>query len=639
MTLRVLIAVTHLLGAGHLTRAAALARAFGRAGHRTTLVSGGMPAPLVSTEGAALVQLPPVRTAGTDFSTLLDGSGAPAGADRLDARRRMLLAAFGAARPDVVITELFPFGRRVLAAEFAALVEAARARRPRPLIAASVRDILARPKPERVAEAHRRLTDSYDAVLVHGDPNLAPLDLSWPVDETIAPLLHYTGYVDEGGPLESPPGERSGIVVSGGSSAAGLPLYEAALGAARNIPERQWRILVGGGVSPEQFEALRRAAPPHATVERARPGFRALLAHAAVSVSQAGYNTAVDLLRARVPAVLVPFEAGRETEQRLRAESFARLGIARVLPEADLSSEALAAEVRAALEESPDPRPEVDLKGAETSVALVERLARPAAPPRRAAGAACDWSPLDDALRRAADEGVAIPVWWRDDDAVAHTPALDRLFGLSKAFGVPVALAAIPGRIEPSLAQRLAEEPDAAVLVHGMSHANHARAGEKKAEFGPGRPAATLAAEAAAALEAARAALGEKKLVPVFVPPWNRLAPELVARLPALGYRGLSTFGPRPAREPAPGLVQVNTHVDPIDWRGTRGLLAPEVLVRQLAAAVSVCVDGRHNMEPIGLLTHHLIHDEPLWAYCAALLERLARHPNLRYPSVEDLFR
>jgi predicted glycosyltransferase len=633
VTLRVLIAVTHLLGAGHLTRAAALARAFARAGHPTTLVSGGMPAPLVPFGGATLVQLPPVKTAGTDFSNLLDEAGAPIGPDRLAARRRMLLGALEEGRPDIVITELFPFGRRVLAAEFMALIEAAHARRPRPLIAASVRDILARPKPERIAEAHRRLLDFYDPVLVHGDPRLAPLDLSWPVGPEVARLLHYTGYVDEGAkPTERPDGERRGVLVSGGSSAAALPLYQAAVGAAQKVPEQPWRILVGAGVPPEGFERLRHAAPGHAMVERARPDFRALLAEAAASVSQAGYNTAVDLLRAGVPAVLVPFEAGHETEQRLRAECLARLGIAQVLPEADLSADALATNVRAALAQPRGPMPDVSLDGAEATVALVERLTR------RGAAAAYDWSPLDDALRRAADEGVTIQVWWRDDDAVAHTPALDRLLGLSKDFGVLVALAAIPGRIESSLAQRLADEPDAAVLVHGLTHANHARAGEKKAEFGAGRPLETLVDEAAAALAAARAGLGER-LVAAFVPPWNRIAPELVQRLPGLGYRGLSTFGRRTARKPAPGLVQVNAHVDPIDWRGTRGLLPPEALIRQLAAAVSARVDGRHNAdEPIGLLTHHLIHDEAVWRYCAALLERLARHANLRYPSPRALF-
>ena len=160
MKLRVLIAVAHLLGAGHLTRAAALARAFAQAGHPATLVSGGMPAPLVDIGEAALVQIPPVRTAGTDFSCLLDEAGAPVGQDRLDLRRRLLLEALGGARPDVVVTELFPFGRRVLGQEFMALIEAAGAWSPRPLIVASVRDILARPTKPGNQASWRFVADS-----------------------------------------------------------------------------------------------------------------------------------------------------------------------------------------------------------------------------------------------------------------------------------------------------------------------------------------------------------------------------------------------------------------------------------------------------------------------------------------------
>src|SRR5205085_1567169 len=110
-----------------------------------------------------------------------DEAGVRVDADRLDRRRRMLLEAFRSVQPDVVVTELFPFGRRILAGEFMALVDAARAFAPRPLIVASVRDILACPtKSERIEETHRRIGELYDAVLVHGDPNLVSLERSWP---------------------------------------------------------------------------------------------------------------------------------------------------------------------------------------------------------------------------------------------------------------------------------------------------------------------------------------------------------------------------------------------------------------------------------------------------------------------------
>jgi predicted glycosyltransferase len=618
--LRVLIAVTHLLGAGHLTRAAALARAFAQAGHATTLVSGGGPARPAALDGIAFVQLPPVRINGTEFKTLLDEDGAPIHNFRLAERRILLLETLRAFRPDIVITELFPFGRRVLADEFMTLLQEAQSSSPRPLVLCSIRDILASPsKPERIEEAHGRILDSYDAVLVHGDPQIVPLEATWPVDERIRPLIRYTGYVDENPePLEQ--GDREGIVVSGGSSAASLPLYHAAIAAAQEITDRSWRILIGRGVAEADFAALRESAPAHVTVERARPDFRTLLTRAELSISQAGYNTVVDLLRCNVQAVLVPFEAGHETEQRLRAERLKALGLAEIVPEADLSPRRLAEAVGRSLSRQLPLPPRIALDGARESVAIAENLvlARPALHSR------IDWSPVDQALDRARDRGCAIRFWWRDDDAVADTPQLDRLLALSRRAQTGIALAVIPHNLEPSLGERLQNEDAAFALLHGWSHANHAPAGEKKAEFGSHRPVETMAAEAEQALHVAREKLG-RKLLPVFVPPWNRISPELVQHLPRSGFTALSAFNDRKAACPAEGLLQVNTHIDPIDWHGSRSLIGQDLIVASLAAAIERRTMGEADREePIGLLTHHLVHDDVIWQFCEALMMYLA---------------
>jgi predicted glycosyltransferase len=639
MSLRVVIAVTHLLGAGHLTRAAALARAFARAGHEATLASGGMPAALVGTEGFRFVQLPPVRTKGTDFRTLLDENGDPVAPARLEARRDLLLEVIEEARPNVLVTELFPFGRRSLAGEFMALIEHAKAVRPDLLVLASVRDILAKPsRAERVTETHQRLRDCYDAVLVHGDPRLLPIDASWPVDEGVRHLFHYTGYVDDGAVPESTAAERAGIVVSGGSSAASLPLYRAAIAAGALVSDRPWRILVGGGVAEADFAVLRRSVPANVTVERARGDFRRLLQGAAVSVSQAGYNTVLDALRTGVRAVLVPFEQGHETEQRLRAERLAAVGGATVVREADLSPSLLAERVGAML---PRPRPHLDgisLDGAERSVALVEELAAKRFVPSRlrpARGPASPWRILDDALTRVADDGAMISFWWRDDDAIAHTPALDRLLELRRRFDVPVAIAAIPARVQDSLVTRLRDERLVRVLVHGLAHANHAAHGERKAEFGPHRPLAGLAADAREGLQLARGRFAD--VLPVFVPPWNRIAPELVDILPALGFRAVSTFGRRRLRRPAAGLVRVNAHIDPVDWHGGRSLRPLGSVLEAVAEAVMDALADEVPREPIGLLTHHLGHDDAVWSFCEELLARLAAHPSCRFPSLGEM--
>jgi predicted glycosyltransferase len=648
MTLRVLIAVTHLLGVGHLTRAAAVARAFARAGHQATLVSGGVPAPLISTEDVHFVQLPPVRTTGTAFTTLLGDDGRPVGEERLRNRSEILLAILARTRPHVVITELFPFGRRILAGEFLALLEAAGQQDPKPFVAASVRDILVTPRPSRIEETHGRLTAHYDAVLAHGDPRLVLLDRSWPLADDVRRLVRYTGYVDDGGNGTGVigAGEGDGVVVSGGGSAASLPLFRAALSAAALVPARSWRILAGQGIADADFAELRQIAPRNAAIERTRPDFRTLLRTAALSVSQAGYNTVVDLLRTGVRSILVPFEGGHETEQRLRAECLAGRGLADLLRENDLSGERLASLATAVLAKPPPPAVSIDLDGAERTVAIIEELVgtrRVAVPAKLSSNGArrqvrtVNWQPLDEALRRAADQGQTITLWWRDDDAVAHTPALDRLLDLSQRFAVPLALAVIPAKVEPSLAERLDGAATAAILVHGLAHANHAPPGEKKAEFGPHRPIGRLRDDAADALVQARNKLG--RVLPLFVPPWNRLTPDLVGDLPALGYRGLSTFRSRLMREPAPGLLQVNTHIDPIDWLGTRGLADPGRLVRGFADLIHSQLERQTDSEePIGLLTHHLVHDEGVWIFCEALLERLAAHAFVRRPFVAEVF-
>jgi hypothetical protein len=385
-------------------------------------------------------------------------------------------------------------------------------------------------------------------------------------------------------------------------------------------------------VPERDFADLAAAVPPNLTLERARRDFRALLGRAALSISQSGYNTVVDLLRTGTPAILVPFEAGRETEQRLRAECLSALGLARIVPEADLTAERLAEAVRGGLLSHPPAAP-IALDGAQRSVAVLEEC--DAARPALAAG--LDWSPLDDALRRSRDEGRAIGFWWRDDDAVAETPALHRLLDLSAGHEAPVALAAIPRALDASLRGCLEEAPLAMALVHGLVHANHAPKGEKKAEFGPHRSFAALEEDSAEALRLARAALGAK-LLPVFVPPWNRMSDALAAALPLLGYRGVSTFNDRPVGRSGPDVVRINAHIDPIDWRGTRGLVDPAQLARSVASAVGRRLSGLADAdEPIGLLTHHLAHDEAVWWFCEALIERLARN-NVRLHHPVRLF-
>ncbi|WP_336810874.1 glycosyltransferase family protein [Bosea sp. MMO-172] len=376
MSASVLIAVTHLLGSGHLVRAANLARALARGGFSVTLASGGMPLRAMEGEPFAFVQLPVIRTEGTDFRTLLDEAGEPIDPERRSARIARLEELAARLRPDVVIVEHFPFGRRQLAGEFLALIAAVKAARPEALVLSSVRDVLVTPRPDRIAEAEERIAGMFDAVLVHGDAGFLPLDRSWPVGEGLAAKLRYTGYLADDRPVGAVQ-DNDEVIVSGGGSAAALPLFACAVAAARlDRSGRRWRLLAGRGMAEDDIARLAFEAPGRVVIERARPDFPALLAGCAVSVSQAGYNTVLDLVAAGRPAVVVPFDADNETEQTVRAEAMERAGLARCFRlSGDFVGDAvaLADAVGEAIGSRPPALP-IDRNGAARSAAIVSEL-------------------------------------------------------------------------------------------------------------------------------------------------------------------------------------------------------------------------------------------------------------------------
>jgi predicted glycosyltransferase len=351
--------VQHLLGIGHLTRAATLVRAMRRAGLTVTLVSGGLPVEGLALEGAELVQLEPVQSDGIDFKVLLDRSGRPVDEAFKTSRRDVLLAAFAARRPRLLMIEMFPFGRRQMRFELLPLLEAAKRARPRPRIVGSVRDILVRPpKPERLVEVLDWAKD-FDRLLAHGDPGLVPFERTFPDRRLLGERLVETGYVVE--PL--PPGAaeatgdgRGEIIVSTGGGRVGERLLEIAVAAARLAAGRTppWRLLVGQHLPEDRLRALAATAVPGVTVERARPDFPALLARAALSISQGGYNTVMEVLAAGCRAIVVPYAGGLETEQTLRCRLLAERGLLAVLDEATLDVATLVAAVQ---QQMATPRP------------------------------------------------------------------------------------------------------------------------------------------------------------------------------------------------------------------------------------------------------------------------------------------
>jgi predicted glycosyltransferase len=379
-----LLYVQHLLGIGHLMRANALARGLEAAGVRVVLVSGGIPVPVLDVGASRFEQLPPVRAVDETFKNLATQAGEFVDDAWKERRRDRLLQIFDRERPDILITELYPFGRRQMRFELEPLLAAARERRAQaglPVIASSLRDIVvASSKPGRTAEIIDRARRHYDLVLVHGDEHLIPFERSFPAAAEISDIVRSTGYVVDPVPARQGPGAPGygEVIVSTGGGAVSDVLLEATVGARRlcRLAELPWRVLVGHNYPEDAFRDCRAGAPTGVRVERARRDFTQLLANCELSISQGGYNTVAEILATGARAVCLPFAGGDETEQTLRCRLLAERRVLHYVEQDAVSAEQVAIAVDRALEARPVDGRIVDTDGASRSAAFLLEAVR-----------------------------------------------------------------------------------------------------------------------------------------------------------------------------------------------------------------------------------------------------------------------
>lgn len=368
---RVFFYVQHLLGIGHLRRAAAIARGLIEAGAAVDFVLGGAPVEGIAPQSARVVQLPPAVASDSQFTHLLDAEGNKVDERWKATRKQALFDAYAAAKPDIVLLEMYPFGRRQFRFELLPLLDLAAAEKP--LVAVSVRDILVdKGRMDRAREAVDIVKRHVDMVLVHGDPRLARFDLTFPLAAEIADRLDYTGFVVERmAPAPAAIDRGKGeVLVSAGGGAVGFPLLSAAIRARKMTRHRHrpWRIITGTNLPEAQRRELDKLAggDTDIVIESFRPDFAALLAACHLSVSQAGYNTVMELIALKCPAVVVPFAEGGESEQTLRARMLTERKVLSMVDPEFLTPGTLAAAIDAA---QPPAALELDLEGDARSAA------------------------------------------------------------------------------------------------------------------------------------------------------------------------------------------------------------------------------------------------------------------------------
>ena len=238
-----------------------------------------------------------------------------------------------------------------------------------------------------------------------------------------------------------------------------------------------------------------------------------------------------------------------------------------------------------------------------------------------------------EALNMVAATGHRVRFWLRDDDAVVPSAHLTLFLDQCSAFKIPVCLAVIPKDTDEALVTALSQYDKGLIqiAVHGWSHQNFASRVEKKQELGAHRSIDVVLEELKAALEKVQSLYGEQA-VSMLVPPWNRISPDVVTALPEIGFKAISTFHDKKSAwkkdQPIPFY---DTHLDIIDWKAGGVGRSADDLFESLAGLIRNGASALQNDQMIGILTHHLQHDDKASYFLTRLFDITSNNPGCEW--------
>ncbi|MBA2560156.1 MAG: glycosyltransferase family 28 [Propionibacteriales bacterium] len=373
----------HSLGLGHLARSLALAD--GLAAHfDVVLLNGGrLPTTVKIPPDVRVVNLPPLGH-DADYE-LVSHDPSMEVHDACVRRRELVLSALAQTSPSVVLIEMYPFGRKKFEFELLPLLDAVQAiGADRPKVLCSLRDILVSERRDQARHderASQRVNRYFDAVVMHSDPSFATLDGSFRPVTPIRVPVHYTGFVAPPTPAGSTRQRAATrvdrLLVSAGGGMVGEPLFRAAVDVHARLAERTGltTTVVAGPFLPEPvWRWLQAKAADSPTLDTVRQvdDLSEQMRCSVITLSQCGYNTTMDILRAGTPALVVPFSEGKEDEQRRRAERLAAMGALRVT--SDLDADRLLDDLCELARFQPAPV-SLDLSGRATTARIIAEIA------------------------------------------------------------------------------------------------------------------------------------------------------------------------------------------------------------------------------------------------------------------------
>ncbi|MCU0569929.1 MAG: glycosyl transferase [Oculatellaceae cyanobacterium Prado106] len=384
MKKRLLFYCQHILGIGHLIRSMEIVRGL-TASFQVCFINGGeiiqgfqVPA------GVEVVNLPAIKT-DSEFHELQIPEGFDSVEALLEHRRDILLKVLEQVQPDVVMVELFPFGRRRFSTELVPLLEEAKVIGARTIC--SLRDIVVTKQDQQRHEEKvcKLMNRHFDMLLIHGDPWFMPLETSFSRVQDLTCEVHYTGYVIQ---------QEERLAASAKSDALNLPkpLILTSVGGGRFGHELLDCVAQASAILEDQIphhiqmftgpfcpdavlERMQAIAQTRSnlTVDRYTPNLLQYMRQADLSISMAGYNTTMNILSTGTRAMLLPFTGNDDQEQRIRSERLEELGVVQVIRSADLNPEAFAGKVVQALRRS-SKAIAFDLQGVEKTALLIHSL-------------------------------------------------------------------------------------------------------------------------------------------------------------------------------------------------------------------------------------------------------------------------
>jgi len=654
---RVLFYCQHTLGMGHLIRSMEIVR--GLKDFEVCFLNGGE-----IIEGfefpstVKIVNLPPIK-ADEEFKAIQVVNGKEDLDEIKSLRTKQLLSVYEHFNPDVVIIELFPFGRKKFAFELVPLLTRIRLEGKSVKVVCSLRDILVSKLNQARHEARvcELLNRYFDLVLIHADPQFQRLEETFFRMNDIEVSIKYTGYVVQSPPPPPDKMEENAVLLSQtnvplilasiGGGRVGYELLQCAMGASsvleKTFPHRML-IFAGPYIPDEQFSQLQEMAKirPRVTLERYSSHFLSHMEKAELSISMAGYNTCMNILTTGTKALVFPFTGNQNNEQTIRSEKLEALGIVRVIRPNELHPQQLAKKIKHCLTKTFSPSA-LDLHGVENTVAVLDEIFKeegsPPTPMNKVFIKTKDRvspsileSGLRPCLEKLEEEGKDINIFLRDDDIDEDEETLRHLFDISLACGVPLNVEIIPGNLKDAAIGLLKEQKRFYPRLiefnqHGWKHLNHENEG-RKCEFGASRTFEQQFEDISRG-KAQIEEIFDESFYPVFTPPWNRCTEDTFKVLDQLGFKVFSKdrgdqlvtgFGFR----------EISTTLDLYRWKGVPAMKSPEEIVEKLIAQMGV-------IDPIGILLHHKVMGDAEFRFLYLLLSLFRKHSNVRFHTFQSL--